>query len=123
MLRGIADLVLTDEALSEGVPGGHSDTHFHLPALDPLDGGIAPWLDDAYGSGARQVLLIGHGAEPLLDQLSYIDEMWVEISRTDSPMALTPTSQTLSEAGFQAVNVIADRAMIIAHLRRTASNL
>jgi len=120
-LRGAADVVVDGAAVSEGVPGGHSAAHFRLPDLDQSGGDLAPWLDDAYRSGARRVLLISSEPEPPTGYLPLIDELWLTLSRTNPAQASTPAGHRLLDAGFQIVDIVADQVTVTAHLRRAGS--
>lgn len=117
-IQGCADVVLVGKSVSEGVPDGHSKTHFRLPTTASPDDDLVPWLDDAFRGGARRVLLISHESEPEPTHLVYVDEIWLAAPRADSAASSPAISSAFTQAGFHLADIAADEKMIITHLRR-----
>ncbi|QOC92545.1 bifunctional diaminohydroxyphosphoribosylaminopyrimidine deaminase/5-amino-6-(5-phosphoribosylamino)uracil reductase RibD [Micromonospora craniellae] len=115
-LRSQADLVLTDETVNEGIPGGHAPEHFALPNASTAD--LREWLSTCYTSGTRTILAVGaHHADLLHDNLNDVDDIVVA---TGTPLTggRVPTSG-IALPGFKIVDTSSHGTSIVVRLRRS----
>ncbi|ROO63060.1 diaminohydroxyphosphoribosylaminopyrimidine deaminase [Micromonospora sp. Llam0] len=78
-LRHGTDLVLTNDAVEEGVRGGHAPNHFALPDCTPA-GDLRQWLSTCYTIGSRTILAVGNRySDELRDGLDHVDEIVIAI--------------------------------------------
>ncbi|MFG2050678.1 bifunctional diaminohydroxyphosphoribosylaminopyrimidine deaminase/5-amino-6-(5-phosphoribosylamino)uracil reductase RibD [Micromonospora sp. NPDC048935] len=118
-LRATADLVIADNTLHEGIPGGHASAHFALPGAAEIDGGLSQWQSAAYGVGVRSMLVVGHEqAAALRPHLHAVDEIVIAVPRTDPSRALDVVQPDLMPVGFRLVEVGADAESMTLRLRR-----
>jgi diaminohydroxyphosphoribosylaminopyrimidine deaminase/5-amino-6-(5-phosphoribosylamino)uracil reductase len=116
-LRSRADLVLSDEAIEEGIAGGHAPEHFMLPR-DPI-GDLRQWLSDCYVTGSRTILTVGARRRGALDQdLDCIDEIVVAMERTPPGSLAAASAADLAPTGFELAVVFPWRLGVRFHLRR-----
>jgi diaminohydroxyphosphoribosylaminopyrimidine deaminase / 5-amino-6-(5-phosphoribosylamino)uracil reductase len=118
LLRGGADLLTTSEAVSEGVPGGHSSAHFTSP--DHVAGSdLSNWLTDAYASGTRSVVLLGADHEVAASaHIDLIDQIVTGTERTGPSQALATVAHQVMPVGFYLADITMHHNMIVARFRR-----
>ncbi|MEV4135490.1 bifunctional diaminohydroxyphosphoribosylaminopyrimidine deaminase/5-amino-6-(5-phosphoribosylamino)uracil reductase RibD [Dactylosporangium sp. NPDC049742] len=119
-LRGGVDVVVAGGTVSEGLPGGHSSAHFQVPEAAGLGSGIAHWLADAYASGIRRVLMVNDDADTLRSGLDHVDELIVELDRSDPTEATAAVGSALLADGFALTEVAAHDRTLTVYLRRTS---
>lgn len=117
-LHGRTDLVVTEETIDEGIPGGHAAEHFALPDAD-IRSGLLQWLSAAYTAGVRSVLVVGHEhANALRSHLHAVDEVIIAVSRADSSHALDSVNLRLMPTGFGLVDITTSAEALICRLQR-----
>ncbi|MGA6156900.1 bifunctional diaminohydroxyphosphoribosylaminopyrimidine deaminase/5-amino-6-(5-phosphoribosylamino)uracil reductase RibD [Stenotrophomonas sp. NPDC087984] len=103
-LRRTHDLVIRrDGAVEEGVPGGHGEGAFRVPA-GPLDGEPAKAVRDLAETGARSVLIEGSRNEAARLFADLVDRVIIEVPRT------RPSSIPVEE---MALDFLPDRFQVV----------
>ncbi|MFI7511735.1 bifunctional diaminohydroxyphosphoribosylaminopyrimidine deaminase/5-amino-6-(5-phosphoribosylamino)uracil reductase RibD [Micromonospora aurantiaca] len=121
-LRSRADLVLSDKALEEGVPGGHAPEHFTLP--DDLSGDLRPWLSACYATGSRTILAVGaHHSDALHDNLDCVDEIVVTVEKSPPTGGFAAAMAGLTPEGFELADISPGRTGVLVRLRRANRSL
>ncbi|MBC8991546.1 bifunctional diaminohydroxyphosphoribosylaminopyrimidine deaminase/5-amino-6-(5-phosphoribosylamino)uracil reductase RibD [Micromonospora chalcea] len=117
-LRARADLLLGDEPIEEGTPGGHAPEHFTLPGAPTGD--LRQWLSTCYAAGSRTILAVG--AQHLgvdRDSLDCVDEIVIAVKRTPPPGGLAAATAHLIPAGFELADISPDGRSVRVRLRRS----
>ncbi|MER7457308.1 bifunctional diaminohydroxyphosphoribosylaminopyrimidine deaminase/5-amino-6-(5-phosphoribosylamino)uracil reductase RibD [Micromonospora sp. NPDC126480] len=116
-LRSRTDLVLSDKALEEGVPGGHAPEHFTLP--DDLSADLRPWLSACYAVGSRTILAVGtRHSGALHGNLDCIDEVVVAVEKAPPTDDLAAGIVGLTPAGFVLADISPGSTGVRVRLRR-----
>lgn len=117
-LRARADLLLGDEPIEEGTPGGHASEHFSLPGAPTGD--LRQWLSTCYAAGSRTILAVGTqhlGVDR--DNLDCVDEIVIAAKRTPPPGGLAAATAHLTPEGFELVDISPDGRSVRVRLRRS----
>jgi diaminohydroxyphosphoribosylaminopyrimidine deaminase/5-amino-6-(5-phosphoribosylamino)uracil reductase len=85
-LRSTTDVIVSDDLLEEGTPGGHSHRHLRLAAVPSFANDPDAWLSAVFDAGVRSVLLMGPSRiAAVLQAVHAIDDLVVEIRQQTTP--------------------------------------